>query len=116
VIIFVIITVTRTRSISRTGVNGSPGVTPVAAVSNRDGRHDRDSTFFEHKQVSQYYLQRRGRSVKTIKATTLTDTESLAVLDVHCCIEREHDRRTARGPWPPTTASKTGTSNTRALH
>ena len=31
-----------------------------------------------------------------IKATTLTDTESLAVLDVHCCIEREHD--TKAGP------------------
>ena len=55
-----------------------------------------DSTFFERKQASQYYLQRRGRSVKTIKATTLTDTESLAVLDVHCCIEREHD--TKAGP------------------
>jgi len=26
----------------------------------------------------------------------LTDTESLAVLDVHCCIEREHD--TKAGP------------------
>ena len=55
-----------------------------------------DSTFFERKQASQYYLQRRGRNVKTIKATTLTDTESLAVLDVHCCIEREHD--TKAGP------------------
>jgi IS5 family transposase len=55
-----------------------------------------DSTFFERKQASQYYLQRSDRSVKTIKATTLTDTESLAVLDVHCCIEREHD--TKAGP------------------
>ena len=56
-----------------------------------------ESTFFERKQASQYYLQRSGRSVKTIKATTLTDTESLAVLDVHCYIEREHDTRA--GPW-----------------
>lgn len=55
-----------------------------------------DSTFFERKQASQYYLQRSSRTVKTIKATTLTDTESLAVLDVHCCIEREHD--TKAGP------------------
>jgi IS5 family transposase len=55
-----------------------------------------DSTFFERKQASQYYLQRRNRTVTTIKATTLTDTESLAVLDVHCCIEREHD--TKAGP------------------
>ena len=55
-----------------------------------------DSTFFERKQASQYYLQRSDRTVKTVKATTLTDTESLAVLDVHCCIEREHD--TKAGP------------------
>jgi len=55
-----------------------------------------DSTFFERDQASQYYLQRSGRRVKTIKATTLTDTESLAVIDVHCCIEREHD--TKAGP------------------
>ena len=55
-----------------------------------------DSTFFEREQASQYYRQRNGRSVKTIKATTLTDTESLAVLDVHCCINRQHD--TKAGP------------------
>ncbi|SMO90017.1 transposase [Halorubrum cibi] len=55
-----------------------------------------DSTFFERKQASQHDLQRRNRTVTTIKATTLTDTESLAVLDVHCCIQREHD--TKAGP------------------
>jgi len=55
-----------------------------------------DSTFFERNQASQYYRQRRGQNVKTVKATTLTDIESLAVLDVHCCIEREHD--TKAGP------------------
>jgi hypothetical protein len=56
-----------------------------------------DSTFFERKQAFQYYLQRSGRTVKTIKATTLTDTESLAVLDIDCCIGREHDTKVARG-------------------
>jgi hypothetical protein len=55
-----------------------------------------DSTFFEREQASQHYLQRCGRSVRTIKAATLTDTESLAVLDVHCCIEREHDTKLKR--------------------
>ena len=34
--------------------------------------------------------------MKTVKATTFTDTESLAVLDVHYCIEREYD--TKAGP------------------
>lgn len=52
-----------------------------------------DSTLIERKQASQYYLQRSDRQVKTIKTTTLTDTESLAVLDVHCYIEREHDTK-----------------------
>ena len=55
-----------------------------------------DSTFFERSNASQYYCQRKGRRVKTVKATTLTDTESLAVLDVHCCIKHEHD--TKAGP------------------
>ncbi|WP_248910479.1 hypothetical protein [Halocatena marina] len=46
------------------------------------------STFLERKQASQCYFHRRGRTVKPIKVTTLIDTESFAVLDVHCCIER----------------------------
>ena len=55
-----------------------------------------DSTFFEREQASQYYLDRSKRTVKTVKATTLTDIESLAVLDVHCCITHEPD--TTTGP------------------
>ena len=62
----------------------------------QSGRAALDSTFIERNQASQYYLQRCDRSVRTIKATTLTDTESLAVLDVYCCIERKHD--TKAGP------------------
>jgi len=55
-----------------------------------------DSTFFERFHASQYYCQRRGQTTKTMKITTLTDTESLAVLDVHYCIGREHG--TKAGP------------------
>jgi len=55
-----------------------------------------DSTFFERTDPSHYYLQRSERNVTTIKATTITDTQSLAVIDIHCCIEREHD--TKAGP------------------
>ena len=51
-----------------------------------------DSTFFERKQASQYHFKRNERTVKTVKATTLTDLESLAVLDVHFCIERKPDK------------------------
>lgn len=67
-----------------------------AQQQHYSGRVALESTFFERKQASQYYIQRHGRSVETIKATTLTDTASPAVLDVHCYIEREHD--TKAGP------------------
>ncbi len=47
----------------------------VSAQQHRQSGHVAlDSTFFEHKQASQYYLQRQNRTVKTIKATTVTDT------------------------------------------
>ena len=62
----------------------------------QSGRVALDSTFFERSHASQYYCQRQGQTIKTVKATTVTDTESLAVLDVHCCIGREHD--TKAGP------------------
>ena len=50
-----------------------------------------DSTFFERGHASQYYLQRSDREIQKLKATTLTDTESVAVLDVHCSIHWKHD-------------------------
>lgn len=50
-----------------------------------------DSTFFERGHASQYYLQRSDREIQKLKVTTLTDTESLAVLDVHCSIHWKHD-------------------------
>ena len=50
-----------------------------------------DSTSFERDQASQDYLQCQSRTVTTIKATTLTDTESLAMLDVHYHSSRSID-------------------------
>ncbi|MWV40211.1 IS5 family transposase [Natrialba sp. INN-245] len=50
-----------------------------------------DSTFFERGHASHYYLKRADRTIKTLKVTTLTDTESLAVLDVHCSAKWRHD-------------------------
>jgi len=68
----------------------------ISAQLRQSGHVALDSTFFERDQASLYYLQRQGRTATSIKTTTLTDTESLAVLDVHRCIEREHD--TKAGP------------------
>jgi len=53
-----------------------------------------DSTFFDRGHASAYYQTRSNRSVETLKVTTLTDTESLAVLDVQCHAHWRHDTKT----------------------
>ncbi|ARS90729.1 IS5 family transposase [Natrarchaeobaculum aegyptiacum] len=53
-----------------------------------------DSTFFDRRAASSYYRQRSGNSVQTLKVTTLTDVESLAVLDVHISDRWKHDTKT----------------------
>ena len=50
-----------------------------------------DSTFFERGHASHYYLKRADRDIQTLKVTTLTDVDSLAVLDVHCSVKWRHD-------------------------
>jgi hypothetical protein len=51
------------------------------------------TSFFERGHASSYYLQRSNRDVQTLKVTTLTDTESLAVLDLQYSVEWKHDTR-----------------------
>jgi IS5 family transposase len=53
-----------------------------------------DSTFFDRRSASSYYRQRSGSTVQTLKVTTLTDVESLAVLDVHVSARWKHDTKT----------------------
>jgi len=53
-----------------------------------------DSTFFDRHSASSYYRQRSGSNVQTLKVTTLTDRESLAVLDVHISARWKHDTKT----------------------
>ena len=53
-----------------------------------------DSTFFDRRSASTYYRQRSGSNVQTLKVTTLTDIESLAVLDVHISARWKHDTKT----------------------
>lgn len=53
-----------------------------------------DSTFFERRRALAYYLKRTDRDRETLKVTTLTDTQSLVVLDVHCSIQWKHDTKT----------------------
>ncbi|MFD2375640.1 IS5 family transposase [Haloarchaeobius iranensis] len=53
-----------------------------------------DSTFFDRRSASSYYRQRSGSNVQTLKVRTLTDRESLAVLDVHISARWKHDTKT----------------------
>ena len=53
-----------------------------------------DSTFFDRRRSSSYFRQRSGNTVQTLKVTTLTDVESLAVLDVHIAARWKYDTKT----------------------
>ncbi len=59
----------------------------------QSGHATLDSTFFDRRRASSYFRQRAGRTVQTLKVTTLTDVESLAVLDVHVSARWKHDTK-----------------------
>jgi len=50
-----------------------------------------DATFFDRENASKHYCRRTNYRVQTLKATALIDTESQAILDVHCTTEKRHD-------------------------
>ncbi len=50
-----------------------------------------DATFFDRENASKHYCRRTNYRVQTLKATTLVDTESQVILDVHCTTEKTHD-------------------------
>jgi IS5 family transposase len=43
-----------------------------------------DATFYERDRASRHYCHRTNYHVQTLKVTKLVDTESQAILDVHC--------------------------------
>ena len=47
-----------------------------------------DATYFERSRASQHYCQRTNYRVQTLEATALVDTQSQAILDVHCTTTR----------------------------
>jgi IS5 family transposase len=50
-----------------------------------------DATFFDRENASKHYCRRTNHQVQTLKATALVDTETQAILDVHCTTEKRHD-------------------------
>ena len=53
--------------------------------------HAIDSTYFDRENASKHYCRRTNYRVQTLKTTALVDTDSQAVLDVHCTTEKRHD-------------------------
>ena len=48
-----------------------------------------DATYYERSPASKHYCDRTNYRVQTIEATKLVDTETQAILDVHCTTTRE---------------------------
>ncbi|QLH81968.1 IS5 family transposase [Halosimplex pelagicum] len=48
-----------------------------------------DATFYDRSAASRHYCQRTSYRVQKLKVTKLVDTDSQAVLDVHCSTNRE---------------------------
>jgi len=80
------------RSAENVGVAGAAARS--AQQHPQSGHAALDSTFFDRRRASSYFRQRAGRTIQTLKVTTLTDVESLAVLDVHIAARWKHDTKT----------------------
>ena len=50
-----------------------------------------DATYFDRENASKHYCRRTNYRVQTLKTTALVDTDSQAILDVHCTTKKKHD-------------------------
>lgn len=48
-----------------------------------------DATYFKRDRASHHYRRRTGYTIRTLEATALVDTDTQAILDVHCTMTRE---------------------------
>jgi IS5 family transposase len=55
-----------------------------------------DATFFDREAASSHYVDRSDRHIQTLKTTAVVDTESCAVLDLHCSAHWPHDTQVGR--------------------
>ncbi|WP_267643966.1 IS5 family transposase [Haloarchaeobius amylolyticus] len=62
-----------------------------AQLHDPSGHAAIDATFFDRENASKHYCRRTNYRVQTLKATALVDTETQAVLDVHCTTGKPHD-------------------------
>ncbi|MEA5409888.1 IS5 family transposase [Haloarculaceae archaeon H-GB2-1] len=62
-----------------------------AQLHDPSGHAAIDATFFDRENASKHYCRRTNYRVQTLKTTALVDTETQAILDVHCTTEKRHD-------------------------
>ena len=62
-----------------------------AQLHDLSGHAAIDATSFDRENASKRYCRRTNYRVQTLKTTALVDTESQAILDVHCTTEKRHD-------------------------
>ncbi len=55
-----------------------------------------DATFFDREAASSHYVDRSDCHIRTLKTTSLVDTDSCAVLDLHCSAHWPHDTQVGR--------------------
>jgi IS5 family transposase len=55
-----------------------------------------DATFFDRENASKHYCCRTNYRAQTLKTTTLVDTETQGILDVHCTTEKRHNTHLGR--------------------
>lgn len=52
-------------------------------------------SIFDRETISMHYCRRMNYRVQTLKTTALVDTETQAILDVHCLTRKLHDTQLA---------------------
>jgi len=62
-----------------------------AQLHDPSGHAAIDATFFDRETASTHYCRRANYRVQTLKTTALVDTETQAILDVHCSTGKPHD-------------------------
>jgi hypothetical protein len=60
-------------------------------------------TFFDRENSSKHYCRQTNYRVQTLEATALVDTDTQAILDVHCTTEKRHNTHTSAGNSPAET-------------
>jgi IS5 family transposase len=55
-----------------------------------------DATFFDRQAASNHDIDRSDRHIRTLKTTALVETDSCAVLDLHCSAHWSHDTQVGR--------------------